>query len=232
MQFENGSPPTPPVSVKTLDVVRCKDGQSIYILSLSDAIRGMMTHWGKDRSAYCPPEDCRLCKTGAEQFWKGYIAAKVYNPLDRTWRCAVVELTEFAEAMMRADYRSGQVWQLTRAAKKTKKDRPPVIPQLIETRDLPRIPVWDFLPVLRTFFHVKSIDLSVKNPREAPLTMAVTNEAPPQIGALKEKQEKPPSAEEIEKRKEKTKEFLKRFGTLPSGNGAPHPSAELTERKD
>jgi len=212
--------PDGPQTVRTLDIARCHAGETMHFLALSERIQGLLTHWPKDRSMYCYGESCKLCKANAEVFWKGYLAAKVYQPIDRTWRHAVVELTEYAESIMRANYAPGQVWELKRSVKVKKSDRPPVIPKLLEERPIERVPVWDILPVLRTFYHCRELQLGVPNPREAPVIMAVDHDAPPKISGSEPQGEAPPTPEQRAKVKGQLQEFMMRFGTLPIGNGA------------
>jgi len=101
-----------------------KDGESVHVRTLSNKIAGTFTHHVKGktrkdgRSHYCTLVDhgsCHLCRT-YDRVWKGYTPVEVYvqdhdPPL---WYPVLLELTGRAEAEMRASFKRGQVWLLSR----------------------------------------------------------------------------------------------------------------------
>lgn len=163
-----GQPVVSPVAIAPgsfrLVVFRIAEGSSWHVRTLSDAYGGLLTHWKAGRSMMCEGKDCRLCRADGNTIWKGYFAAEIWDGKNRWWSPTIVELTEACELDLRHRFQRGQVWLFRREKSATKK-KTPIMASLVKESVQEELPAaFDLHAVLRTVYHVPSIDLTHKNP--------------------------------------------------------------------
>lgn len=148
-----------------LELFRVGAGVSIFVRTLSPVLLGCLTHWIAGQSEYCRGDGlCRHDWHKTKQFWKGFIAAEIYDQGGDLWLPTVLEITERCEQDMRLAYRRGQVWRLSKE-KGDKKHKMPLTAKLLEEINPETIPVaFDMRPVLLSIFHVPEIEIDVPNP--------------------------------------------------------------------
>ena len=204
-----GPPPAKPIQI---EVVRVEAGAAILFRTLSQSYGGLFTHY-KGKSRYCPGEDfCQLHKM--DRIWKGYCAAEWWLEKECVWRPCVLEITESLELDMRAHFNRGQVWEIYRE-QKTSKKAPQVCGKLHETLDGKRLrPAFDIVPVLRALYHVDAVDLTKRNPCAPRLLAEDVKDDPPAILATRSVEEMDP-AEYAAKRKQ-LNELFQRNKTTPT----------------
>ena len=168
MSHEGNGRPTSPAAPKRLEILRIKEGYRWAVRSLAPVYGGLFTHWvgNRDhgRSFLCEGEDCKRCRNGLDLTWKGYYAGEAWHQAERYWLPCVVELTESAELDVRGRFGRGVVFTFNRE-KQTGKKREPVhacFVEIVPEAELP--PCFDVEPVLRSVYHVRAVDLSIKNP--------------------------------------------------------------------
>src|SRR5881394_1208393 len=85
-------------SARPLRVFRVEPGTSWHVLVLSREVGGIMTHWYKGRSRFCPPDGtCEPQQHKSPRFWKGYAAAQVWDAAHSLWQPVVLEVSESLE---------------------------------------------------------------------------------------------------------------------------------------
>jgi hypothetical protein len=200
--------PAKPVQI---EVVRVQAGASALFRILSPSYGGLFTHF-KGRSKYCPGEDfCLLHKM--DRIWKGYCAAEWWLEKEKVWRPCVLEITESLELDMRGKFGRGQVWEVYRE-QRTSKKAPQVMGKLHETVDVSRLrPPFDVVPVLRALYHSDVIDLSKKNPCAPRLLAEDVSDDPPAILASKPVQAMDPA--EYEARRKQLDDLFNKNRTTP-----------------
>jgi len=174
----SGGAESPPSAVD-VRLHRIKHGTSATVWMLDDTYSGLMTHRDGEWGRYCPGErnGCTLHKK--ELFWKGYVAAMVWEPGCGAWLPRVLEITERLELDLRCRYARGQVWQLNRERELTKKKNP-VRGKLLETRDLAETPAaFTVFDVLYAIYHRQDVILGIENPLPMPARVDIIKGAPP-----------------------------------------------------
>jgi hypothetical protein len=168
---------TSPAKAVQIEVMRVESGASEIFRMLSPKYGGLFTHY-KGKSRYCPGEDlCQLHRM--DRVWKGYCAAEWWLRKERAWRPCVLEITESLELDMRDVFARGQVWEIWKEQKTTKK-APAVMGKMQELCDVKRLrPDFDYRPVLKALYHVDVIDLTKRNPMAPRLLMEDSHEEPP-----------------------------------------------------
>jgi hypothetical protein len=201
-----------PYTVRPGEIFRVRAGKSWDVLFLSRQIGGLLYHWFRDQSWYCPPEggcDPQAHKTRV--FWHGYVAAQVWDELATKWQPVVCEITEALEQQLRDTYQRGQLWRLSRADDNVHNSK--IVGVLVEQRDLTTCPPPpDIRPALCQLYHTPLIDLSSPNPLPAlPTVQAIQTPAPPTSSPAVPEQ--PVSAEVV-------REQLRRAGFRPGSSEA------------
>lgn len=165
-----------PVRVR---VFRIDEGKVATVRMLSDAIGGILTHYAGGRSEYCKGNDCPDALHRRGSYWKGYVAAELFEPRPRHWIPIVLEITEALELDMRGRYARGQVWQLSRNPS-SKRRHFPIVGMLIQepTAQVLRA-AFDVRPVLAHLYHTNEIALDRDNPTPAPVVLEVAVDGPP-----------------------------------------------------
>jgi hypothetical protein len=175
-------------------VTRLKAGQSCTIRTLSLALWGLLTHYVKDRSMYCPGRgECPVTLHAQGSVWKGYIAAELWSDQTKRYYPTVAEITESAELDMRGRYKRGQLWTLSRPPSATGK-RCPYVATLLESQaeaDCP--PPFDVIPLLQQMYHRLDVRLDAENPLPGRIFAAAHEGVGPQLGDV----EKVASQEEL-----------------------------------
>jgi hypothetical protein len=161
---------------------------------------GLLTHWVKGRSLYCPGSDS--CRTHAvEATWRAYVHVLLWQRDPPLWRPVVLEVTEHLELELRSHYQPGQVWWLARSAKHGKKNSPCRAIQ-IETRDRAALPPEvDVTPILVRLFHTEGVRQSVKNPMPSKIFVDV-EELPPPLAPKKQAASTPEERADIARGKQ------------------------------
>lgn len=201
-----------PAKVVQIEVVRVEAGASEIFRILSPKYGGLFTHY-KARSRYCPGEDfCQLHRL--DRVWKGYCAAEWWLRKEKAWRPCVLEITESLELDMRDFFTRGQIWEIWKE-QKTSKKAPQVNGKMQELCDVNRLrPDFDYRPVLQALYHVDAVDLSKKNPCAARILMQDSHEEPPAFLGLKES--KPITEAEWEAMKKKHEDLFRRDKKSPT----------------
>jgi hypothetical protein len=160
-------------------VWRVQANEEHYVRTLSETVRGLLTHWDKKRSWYCRGEDCAHPRHRQGSVWKGYAAVEVWDGCNKVWSPVVWELTEAAEVDVRGVFARGQVWKLTREAESDSKKKP-VRAKLHDQLEVSTLrPEPEVLPVLRALYHVADLVANVRNPMpDRVMVEAVPGEAP------------------------------------------------------
>ncbi len=187
---ERRIPPRP--EAIPLRILRIDSGSSLHARMLSERCLGLFTHWVKSRSSYCEPNVCCTGNHRADRFWKGYVAAEVYEVASGRWVPWCLEVTEHLELDFRGRYARGQVWRVWRLPVADKKRRP-VQAELVEELDPATLPkAFAIEPVLRTVFHHQGVVLDQKNPMpDRVILSASEGQPPPGIGSRAPKEEPP-----------------------------------------
>lgn len=202
-----------------LRVFRVRPGESWSIRTLSAEYGGIFTHYTKERSVYCDPDDCVAGLHRTERFWKGYAAVEVYDQRAAKWLPTVLEITEHLELDFRERFDRGQCWELWRM-KETRKKKEPVQGTLLEERDPNTFPpAFDYVPVLLAIYHLERIDLSAKNPRPMKIYLPASEGAPPPATRSR-KEAAAVSAEDQAKARQVLDQFKKRLGGPAAKNGS------------
>jgi hypothetical protein len=159
---ENPSPSPDRYAVR---VTRLEPGQSAILRMLSVSILGLLTHWIKGRSVYCPgPDDCAGTNHRESAVWKGYVAAQLWQASTKLYYDTVLEVTESAELDMRGRYRRGQLWCLSRTGSSRGK-KCPVSANLVDSHDPASCPsTFDPLPLLQQLYHRLDVSIGISNP--------------------------------------------------------------------
>jgi len=217
MIHEKSGPAGPrPVQLR---LARLKNGESATFRIIEPTITGLYVHWigseTKGRSQYCHgPTDCRYAHDRLDKLWKGYASADMWDEQNRLWVPVVLELTEACELDMRAVYRPGQQWKLTRTPA-TRSKREAILARL--TKDAPAgfVPrPYDILPAIRTTFHCCDAILGIKNP--SPDRIAVMPYDGPPPG--QEDSARPATKEEVSELVAHMREKLGGIGRMPEEN--------------
>lgn len=151
-------------AVYQIRVFRVEEGDAVIARFLSYSHLGIMTHYVRKRSLYCPGDaECCPANHRLDKFWKTYAAVELWNDARKVWFPTVLEVTEHLELDLRDICKRGQLWELWRHKGGSKSS--PVEAKLLEERDPETMPrAFDFMPVLQHLYHVSRIQLSVKNP--------------------------------------------------------------------
>ncbi len=148
-----------------LRVLRIEPGQEGYLLMLSATLSGLLTHWWKGRSLYCPGEGpCKPSLHAEPLIWKGYVAAALWQEKGQLWFPCVLEVTESTELDMRGRYKRGQIWFLDRRQQQRGK-RSAITAAYQRSLDPAGVlPEFDVLPIVAQLYHCPTIRLGEENP--------------------------------------------------------------------
>lgn len=160
----------------SLRVLRVEPGQALTVRFLSDSYGGLLTHWVRGRSVYCPgKEECNSVNHRMPTYWKGYISTELWSQTDKLWFPNVLELTEHSELDIRKLAKRGQVWMFSRAPQKGNQ-RTPVAARFLELRDASKWPsAHDYRPILHSLYHAEGIKANISNPMPAKITVQPSN---------------------------------------------------------
>lgn len=155
-----------------LRVLRVEPGQALTVRFLSDTYGGLLTHWIRGRSVYCPGRDeCPAVNHRLTTYWKGYLSTELWSQNHKLWFPNILELTEHSELDIRKVCKRGQVWLLSRSAQKNNQ-RTPVTATFLELRDPAKWPAaHDYRPILHSLYHADGIKANVPNPMPAKITV-------------------------------------------------------------
>lgn len=168
-----------------LRLTRVKEGQSLTFRMLSGFYGGILTHWWRGRSQYCPGSgECPQPIHRLQPQWRGYCAAEMWHLASGMWYPCALELSEHAELDLRGRYQRGQVWAFTRAADQDGKPQPIIARLLGEAGDMRLPDPFDFKSVVCNVYHVPAMKFDAANPLP-PRVLAVPSigKPPPGIGA-------------------------------------------------
>jgi hypothetical protein len=148
-----------------LRITRLEPGQSATLRMLSESLLGLMTHWQRGRSVYCPgQDDCPNTTHALDAVWKGYVAAELWIDARKQYFPTVLEVTESCELDMRGRYARGQLWQLDRAGSVRGK-KCPVAALLVGKQEAGVCPPsFDPLPLLQQLYHRLDVRCALPNP--------------------------------------------------------------------
>lgn len=152
-----------PVRVRLL---RLEPGQSATVLCLSDPVGperdrpgGTFGHWTKGRWQPCVPADCQPAVHATPRYWRGYLAAFVFDKPAKRWTPCVLEVSESLELDMRGRYQPGQLWEISRG-KQVGKKKPPYVGRLCPKQgQLEKTTPFNIVPIVENFYHVAGLDL-------------------------------------------------------------------------
>lgn len=238
MGFPERPPSAQGESLFQVRVFRLKPGESACIKTLTplpqgDRILGALFHH-VSQSEYCPGGGpCPPGRHALPLVWHGYVAIEVWDAKQELWFPQVLEVSEHLEHQMYGQYQRGQVWELWKEVKKSKRHNPALNGVFVEQRPEKTFPQpHEVLPVLkRTFNPAAEIQLVFPNPVPLPiLGKASYGDGPPQRHALQ--QPVGPSPEQIELHRRHREEMQRRLGRKPTaaelvqslqpGNGVEH----------
>lgn len=145
-------------------VLRLGEGLTETLRTLAASYRGLLTHWHKGRSYYCPGAE--LCNYHRlPTVWKGYTPIEVWKAIDCCWYPWVLEISENLDLDMKPRFDRGQVWEIERTVRKKKGCGAPVKGRLLEERDQAHFPEpFAMSAILRTLYNWKDIRLDQDNP--------------------------------------------------------------------
>lgn len=145
-------------------LLRLKEGEHLWVRTLTESYGGCYTHFHKGRSHYCPgPVDCQIHKV--DIVWKGYCAVEWWDVAAWAWMPAVLEVTESLDSDMKQAFARGQVWDLQREVPARKGKRSPCRAVLREATQANGWPVaFNIRPILQRLYHVTEIKLDKENP--------------------------------------------------------------------
>jgi hypothetical protein len=186
----------PPGARNPLRVLRVDPGQVIHLRTLSGDYGGLLTHFLRGRSHYCPGEECFPSNHKSETYWKGYAPVEAWDRAASLWIPWVLEITERLELDLRGSFCRAQTWKVSRLPQ-TGKAKTPVIAELIEENRPDSVPpAFDVVPVLLTLYHVARIRLDVKNPLPPRTLLPPSQGAPPPGFGERRVEERAATAEE------------------------------------
>lgn len=206
---------TPSTKRHRVEVLRMKKGESRHIIGVSPSIRGINTHYHGKKSHYCPGQgECGIHRVAME--YKGYIAALVFDQLERTWKPYCLEVPAFAETEMRPLYQRGQEWRFERGNHPKRAN--PTTPTLEgDTNAANLFAEFDIIPILRRFYNAPALILDAKNTLPA---MVFANELGQDVVKLIVEASNTLESEEEEKPDAfQTLSMLERFKALKNKNG-------------
>jgi hypothetical protein len=177
------TPSTPAADPYTLRVYRVLAGPPQLLRVLAADLRGLLVHWHRGRSVYCPGEGCPSATHAAPWTWRSYAAAHLWDVGVSLWFPCVLEVTEHAEQDMRGVYRPEQVWEFSRADRAAGK-KAPIAARLHQSA--PAVPMADrfsVLDVLRRLYHVEAVELRRPNPLPARTQVVPLAGQPPTAAA-------------------------------------------------
>jgi hypothetical protein len=181
-----------------LRLTRIKEGQSFTFRFLSASYGGVITHWWRGRSQYCPgAADCPIAVHRLQPQWRGYCAAELWHLASGLWYPCALEISEHAELDLRGRYQRGQIWTFSRAPDLDNKPQPVVAKYLAPVNDSRLPDPFDYKEVVRTVYHRP--DMAFDRPNPLPPRILATPSAgqPPPLGGNGEVDADLCSAEEV-----------------------------------
>jgi hypothetical protein len=192
-----------------LEVFRVPAGDPSVVRMLSNAYRGVFTHW-VGKSQVCPGLKCTCQYAKKQRVWKGFACAERWVEKPGYWVQCAFELTEACENSMRNGFGRGTVWQCRRVIEEGRSHEK-VIGILLETIPSDKLPSeFDLEQAMRRLFHIVTVPPHVPNP-SAPKALAQISDdyIPPHLREkLEQRQATPDEVREL------TEGLRKRLGTF------------------
>jgi hypothetical protein len=204
----------------TVGLLKIETNQTYRVRFLAYSPKGLFTHWRTKPpgSIYCEGDSCSLHKQ--ERFWKSYQCVELLGANGRLWYPTVLEVTEHLELDFRGLTARGQVWDITRPARRKGK-RASLTGVFVETRNVATLrPPFDVVPILRTVFHRDMVEQTVLNPLPSRTLLEPSEEEPGPVEGAPDAQEtpvdapaaKPPSASNSERSSGRTDRHVRTPG--------------------
>lgn len=100
------------------------------------------------------------------RYWRGYVAALVWDRAAKKWLPTVLEVSESLELDMRGIYSPGQVWEISRGQKQKDK-KPPYVGRLVDqSLSLAIFAPFDVRPIVEGLYHCRGMQLDQPSDRE------------------------------------------------------------------
>jgi hypothetical protein len=181
-----------------LRLTRIKEGQSLTFRMLSAVYGGILTHWWRGRSQYCPGrEDCPVAIHRLQPQWRGYCAAELWHLQSGMWYPCALEISEHAELDLRGRFQRGQIWTFSRAADQDGKPQPIVAKYIAPVSDSRLPDAFDFKDVVRNVYHCPGMKFDAPNPLPPRILAAPSAGQPPPLSGNGEVDADLCSAEEV-----------------------------------
>lgn len=192
MSQKSGSGSAPYESPIQISVFKIVPGSTLHVRMLSPEVDGLFIHWRRGGGVYCDPDTCCTGVHKADRFWRGFIAAEVYEHIRKRWIPTCFPVTERLELDFRHRYKRGQTWKIRQLVEANHKKQP-LRGELVEEFPANTMPgVFPILPVIRTVYHAPLARLGQKNPMPDAVLVA-PSAAPPPKGTIKEDVEMDPA---------------------------------------
>ncbi len=147
-----------------LRVIRVEPGEHLTMRTVSEEYKGLLTHWVRGRSILCEGEQCPTVQHRSGCYWKGYALVQQWFQPRTCWYTAVLEISEHCELDFRDRWKRGQLWSIKRDPQ-TGRHKSPICARLESQVHFGGLPLqFDFTPILRTLYHVATINGWCKNP--------------------------------------------------------------------